>query len=352
VVLEEPDGVLRYRHRLSMRVSIVIAAYNAEALIESSVRSALAQTHSDVEVVVVDDGSRDRTADIVESIGDARVRLVRQENKGQSAALNRGAREATGDYIKFLDADDYINPAHVAAQLDALRGSVEHIASCRWGYFRSSPNVSLVRDEVTNRDYDNPVDWIVDSLTRAEGMMGGWMWLIPRALFEKAGGWNESLSLNNDFDFSIRLLLASSGVRFAHDAVYSYREGVHGSLSATRGAKAMESAFNTTEFGCTALLTRENSPRTRKVCADRWQRWQYWFYPERKDLAEQAGQRVKMLGGSDLQMEGGRLLHVLLPIVGWKAARTLQTRAYESGWRSILKWKRDRRLSRIEAGLE
>jgi glycosyltransferase involved in cell wall biosynthesis len=335
-----------------MRVSIVIAAYNAGSLIESSVRSALAQTHPDIEVLVVDDGSRDETADVVSAIDDSRVRLIRQENKGQSSALNRGAREGAGEYIKFLDADDFINPSHIAAQLDALQGSIDKLASCRWGYFRNSPEVSLVRDEPTNRDYDNPVDWIVDSLTRAEGMMGGWMWLIPRGLFEKAGGWNESLSLNNDFDFSIRLLLASSGVRFARGAVYSYREGVHGSLSATRGAKAMESAFNTTEYGCTALLERENSPRTRRVCADRWQRWQYWFYPERKDLAEQAGERVKSLGGSDLQMEGGRLLHVLLPIVGWKAARTLQTHAYESGWSAILEWKRNRRLARIEAGAE
>ncbi len=335
-----------------MRVSVVIAAYNAQDFIASSVSSALAQTHEDLEVIVVDDGSTDRTSQSVDAIADPRVRLVRQKNQGQSAALNRGVRESTGDYIKFLDADDWINPSHIAAQLSALEETEGCVASCRWGYFRNSPDVSFIRDEPTNHDYDNPVDWLVDSLTLAEGMMGGWMWLIPRDVWNRAGGWNETLSLNNDFDFSIRLLLASSGVRFAHDAVYSYREGVHGALSATRGSKAMESAFNTTDLGCKALLAREHSSRTRKVCADRWQRWQYWFYPERKDLATAAGQNVRDLGGSDLQMEGGRLLHVLLPIVGWKAARTLQTRAYNGGWSSILKWKRDRRLARIEAGVE
>ncbi|MEO8577453.1 MAG: glycosyltransferase family 2 protein, partial [Gemmatimonadales bacterium] len=234
----------------------------------------------------------------------------------------------------------------------ALGGSADKLASCRWGYFRNSPDVSHIREEKTNRDFNNPVDWIVDSLTLDEGMMGGWMWLIPRAVFDRCGGWDESLSLNNDFDFSIRLLLASSGVRFAAGAIYSYREGVSGALSATHGSKAMESAFATTESGCAALLARENSSRTRKVCADRWRRWQYWFYPERKDLASRAGAHVAELGGSDLRMEGGRLLNVLLPLMGWKAARTLQTHAYRSGWSSVLKWKTGRRMARIEIGAE
>ncbi|MEO8577409.1 MAG: glycosyltransferase family A protein, partial [Gemmatimonadales bacterium] len=144
---------------MSTLVSIIVPAFNASAHIAASVASALAQSHDNLEVIVVDDGSTDRTAEVVNGIGDRRVRLLRQENKGQSAALNRGAADATGSYIKFLDADDLLNPSHIESQIAALGGSADKLASCRWGYFRNSPDVSHIREEKTNRDYDNPADW-------------------------------------------------------------------------------------------------------------------------------------------------------------------------------------------------
>jgi len=334
------------------RVSIIVAVCNAEDFILSSVSSALAQSHRNIEVIVVDDGSTDATTARLAGIDDPRLTVIRQKNAGQGAALNCGVNIATGDYIKFFDADDWLSPRHVECQLDALKGSSTKVASCRWGYFRHSPEVCLVRDEPVNHDYANPVDWIVDSLTVAEGMMGGWVWLIPRRVWEECGGFDERLTLNNDFDFSLRLVLASSGVKHAAGAVYAYREGVEGSVSKSLGRKAMQSAFDTTESGCGALLDRENSPRTRKVCADRWQSWQYVFFPDYPDLAEQAGKKISSLGGSNLPMEGGFLLHAILPIIGWKNVRRLQSRVHRSAWRTILKWKAERRMARIGSGAE
>jgi glycosyltransferase involved in cell wall biosynthesis len=331
------------------RVSIVIAAYQAERYIASSIQSALHQTLQDIEIIVVDDGSTDKTASIAQSIGDPRLRVVRQDNQGQSAASNRGAAEASGEYIKFLDADDQLNAVHIQAQLQALAGKTNVVASCRWAYFVDDPSLLRVREEHTNRDYERSIDWIVDSLSLDEGMMGGWMWLIPREVWNASGGWNEQLSLNNDFDFSIRLLLASQGVRYAPDAIYAYREGVGNALSATRGLKAMQSAFLTTEFGCNALLARENSARTRGVCANRWQRWAHVFYPDFPELTSKAEQRVADLGGSTFQIEGGRILRALVPVIGWKAARRLQRRAYKLGWAPILRWKSRRRLASLSA---
>jgi glycosyltransferase involved in cell wall biosynthesis len=332
------------------RVSVVIPAWNAAPFIRSSIDSVLAQSVSDLELIVVDDGSTDDTSRAVGSVPDDRVRLIRQENGGQSAALNAGASAARGEFIKFLDADDWLNPRHIEAQLAALDATTDMLASCRWGYFVHDPARPQVRTEHTHRDYDDPMQWLVDSLSLDEGMMGGWMWLIPRSVWERSGGWDESLSLNNDFDFSIRLLLASKGIRFSPDAVYSYREGVSGALSATRSRAAMDSAFRTTESGCRSLLAREDSPRVRRVCADRWQRWVYQFYPEHADLAARAEREVAKLGGSDLRLEGGRVLDALLPVIGWKAVRRLQARAYESGWRRVLGWKAQRRLDAIARG--
>jgi len=334
-------------HESMREVSIIIAAYRAERYIETSIRSALSQTRSDIEVIVVNDGSDDDTETIVRSISDPRLRLISQTNHGQSAALNRGAAAARGRYLKFLDADDHLNARHIEAQLHVLKGSKDNLASCSWGYFVDDPSALHIRREHTNRNYEEPLEWIVDSLSLDEGMMGGWMWLIPREVWDRSGGWNERLSMNNDFDFSIRLLLSSRGVRFADNAVYAYREGVSQALSGQRSRSAMDSAFLTTKLGCAALLEREDSLRIRKLCANRWQRWLYVFYPEFMDLAESAEAYIDELGGTDFAIEGGRLLRLLSPLIGWKAVRQIQVFAYRAGWGSVLRWKSRRRLDAL-----
>src|SRR5262245_1076820 len=108
------------------RVSIVIPAYNQAAYLGEAIGSALAQTHQDVEVIVVDDGSTDATPEVCARFAsDARVRTIRTANGGVAAARNRGITAASGAYLCFLDADDRYHPTKVATQaamLDAERG--------------------------------------------------------------------------------------------------------------------------------------------------------------------------------------------------------------------------------------
>ena len=327
--------------------SIIVPVYNTRAFVCQAVDACLNQAQVDIEVIVVDDGSTDGSGEVLAGFRDPRLKYFYQENQGQSSAINLGVAASQGDYIKLLDADDWIPPNHVATQLASLSDHVDAVASCRWGYFLQDFHQPEVRYEVTNRDYEDPMEWIVDSLTCDEGMMGGWMWLIPREVWIRAGGYNERLSLNNDFDFSIRLLLASASVRFADGAVYCYRKGVSGALSSSHSRRAMESAFLTTDLGTRSLLRHENSERIRRVSADRFQQWLFQFYPEFPDLVEAAEDRIREFGGSDLQMGGGRLLKLLKPIIGWKAVRRLQMIAYRCGWSAILSRKNRIRTSKF-----
>ena len=101
-------------------VSVIIPTYNRAAYLEAAVRSVLAQTHRPAEVIIVDDGSTDGTAEFCMSFSEP-VRYIRQENAGVSAARNRGIREAKGEYLAFLDSDDTWHPTKLETQLAVLQ---------------------------------------------------------------------------------------------------------------------------------------------------------------------------------------------------------------------------------------
>ena len=104
-------------------VSVVIPAYNAQTTIEETVRSVIKQTHRSLEILIVDDGSTDKTAEIVRHMieQDSRIRLLQQKNQGVAAARNLAISQAKGDLIAVLDADDTWHPEKLARQIERLQ---------------------------------------------------------------------------------------------------------------------------------------------------------------------------------------------------------------------------------------
>ena len=102
-------------------VSVVIPLYNKEKQVGRTLESVLAQTFKDFEVVIVDDGSTDGSAEVVKTFDDPRIRLIRQANAGVSAARNRGIDAARYDYIALLDADDLWEPEYLATQVNLIK---------------------------------------------------------------------------------------------------------------------------------------------------------------------------------------------------------------------------------------
>ena len=110
------------------KVTVVIAAYNAATFLPETLDSVLAQSLTDIEVIVVDDGSTDRTPEILETYSDNRVSVLRQANGGVSAARNAGLAMAGAPYVFFLDADDILLPDALHRMVTVLDENPRHVA--------------------------------------------------------------------------------------------------------------------------------------------------------------------------------------------------------------------------------
>ncbi len=307
-------------------VSIIIPCFNAASWLGDALESALAQTWSNLEIIVVDDGSTDGSLDLARSFEARGVRVLTQPNAGQCAACNHGLRLSRGELVKFFDADDLLSPASIEIQVRALQQHPGAIAYGEWARFHRDPNEARFEPRAGWHDAA-PVDWLVAIWRDGQPMMQCAQFLIPRALLDRTGGWDERLSLINDFEFFARLTLASNGIVFTPGARLYYRSGLPGSLSGSRSAQAWESAALSLTLGTSYLLAAENSPRTRAASAAILQMLVYAMYPNARDTVRRLESRIARLGGCPLSPLGGRAFRWTSRLLGWKAARHLQIAA-------------------------
>ncbi|WP_228021335.1 glycosyltransferase family 2 protein [Vasconcelosia minhoensis] len=183
-----------------MKVSVVIPAYNAMSYLPQAVNSLLQQTFTDFEVLIVDDGSSDNTAVWASRLHDPRFKLISQPNQGAGAARNTGVKNAQGDYVAFLDADDFWAPTKLAKQVQRL----DH-----------QPEVGLVHTWIT---YANPDGSLSDRVMKTAGE--GHIWtqvvvynplrcgstpMVRRECFKEVGYFDLSLKYAEDWDMWIRI---------------------------------------------------------------------------------------------------------------------------------------------------
>ena len=304
-------------------VSICIPAYNGENYICESINSALNQSYPAIEIIVVNDGSTDRTLELLNRYK-GRIKVIDTVNRGQCAAANTAFKAATGAYIKFMDADDLISSNFINSQIKKINDRKDAIVSAAWGrFYKDDLSTFRLNKESVWRDM-KPIDWLVESLWDGPNMMQCALWLIPREVLIESGLWDERLSLINDFDFFIRVLLASKDVLFADDAILYYRSGISNSLSKQKSRKANESAFLSTQLGVETIMKYENSVRTRKICADAFQLWKYQFYPNHMDLYLRSEEWIKQLGGSEYLFDAGGKTRLLSKALGWKMVKRIK----------------------------
>lgn len=200
-------------------VSIIIPVYNAEEFLAATVQSAIDQTWQNKEIIIVDDGSADASLAIAKTFQNSWVKVFSQQNKGASAARNKGLQEAKGEYIQFLDADDLLSSDKIAQQMEALQSGPGKVAVCSTVHFNDGDdplsNQPSAYEEAFLFNSNNPVNFLVNlwgGYSAHGSMVQPNAWLTPAHLIKQAGNWNELLSVDDDGEFYCRVLLASAGV--------------------------------------------------------------------------------------------------------------------------------------------
>jgi glycosyltransferase involved in cell wall biosynthesis len=199
-------------------VSIVIPCFNAADWIEQTIESCYAQSYLPIEVIVVDDGSTDSSAAILRRFG-SRIRLEVGPNRGANVARNRGFRLSSGSYVQFLDADDYLFPHKLEAQVNFLESAGADVVYGDWRH-----QVHLGRHH-----------WYLDKIRVSHhqsdvllALLRGW-WVAPGALLyrreivDRVGGWDESFAAAQDRDFFTSIAMSGADIRYQADCGFVYR---------------------------------------------------------------------------------------------------------------------------------
>jgi glycosyltransferase involved in cell wall biosynthesis len=179
------------------RISVIMPAYNSAGFIRRGVASVWSQTRTVDELIVVDDGSTDETASVVQQC-DPRTKIVRQSNGGPGAARNRGVRESTGEWLAFIDADDAWRPNKIERQVEAL-GPEMDVAFC------------YVVDPLPCH---SPPERVTFDALWKYNCVGMSTAIIRRSLFEEIGGFDEDRAIMGVEDYNLWLRLTARGARF------------------------------------------------------------------------------------------------------------------------------------------
>lgn len=281
-----------------MKISVIIPAYNRAKLLPTTLHSLLMQQHVADEILVVDDGSTDSTADLAATFGPP-VRVIRQSNQGPAVARNRGLAEAQGEWVHFFDSDDLALPSLHSEQLLILEQKGADVAYAPWVKCYISdraivptnhvlqqnglPNIDLVRALLTN--------WSVVPICC----------LIRTSLARQVGGFPPELRVGEDQLFFLRLLLAKAHVVHSPDTLVIYRADNPGKLSAT-------SAGGNTEHlqdWCRFLLMAHQTCLLHGLDPCRWFDFRLRVWDARTSLAAQANPSHQSMLQALQQLERG-----------------------------------------------
>ncbi|TJY32896.1 glycosyltransferase [Pontimicrobium aquaticum] len=220
--------------RSDILISIIIPCYNDAKFIEQAIDSAINQTHTNKEIIVVDDGSNKDTKVVLKSLESKIDKLIAQENLGQSTARNNGIKQANGNYVLVLDSDDYFENSFCQKALDIFNNDSNiKLVTCY---------ANLVFEKKTNNYIYKPKGGTVESFLTSNSALGSAM--FKKNDWNSCGGYDETMRNGlEDWEFYIRLLSRGGKAEVIKEPLYNYRKREN-----TTTAKANKAKYDLLKF--------------------------------------------------------------------------------------------------------
>jgi glycosyltransferase involved in cell wall biosynthesis len=292
------------------KISVIMPCFNAEAFISMSIRSVLEQTFKNIDLIVINDGSTDRSLQVISGFHDTRLKIVNQYNRGVCAARNRGLAEATGDYIAFLDADDTWRPDCLEKLYNALQSMSDAVvAYCGW------QNVGLPGGR--GKPYVPP-DY--EEKNKMEHLIRNCPWPIHAALtrrsaIESAGRFDERLSNAEDYKLWLQIASFSTIVRVPKVlAFYHFHEGQQASKNSAKAAYQQWMVQNDFIQQNPEIVKRVGNKKIRQLIHGELLKKGYICYWERDLKAAREIFRIVMKQGYGRVKDWKYMLPSLLPV--------------------------------------
>jgi glycosyltransferase involved in cell wall biosynthesis len=225
--------------------SVVIPLYNKQRHIKDTIDSVLNQIYQDFEIVVVNDGSTDDSAKVVESIKDDRIRLIHQKNAGVAVARNTGIKQARAEYIAFLDADDIWLPNH----LEEIKQLIQKFSEAKaFSTAYEARTKNKIYKKIFSTLPEDPWQGVLENYFYTDMIDGNPMWTsvvcVQKDVFDKVGDFPAGIKIGEDVDTWVRIFLAYK-VAFSTTITAIYSLDSDNRTTVTAGAPQKEPIFVT-----------------------------------------------------------------------------------------------------------
>lgn len=223
-------------------ISVIVPVYRVEEYLERCVKSILSQTYKNLEVILVDDGSPDQCPAICDACAekDARVKVIHQENKGLSGARNAGIDAASGEYLAFVDSDDYVSPHFIEELYQLLQDTGCAIGQCRFSYVKGDGLVEEGDSAFCIYRGESLMEQLYGPEEKATCFVVAWNKLYWAELFKETGIRYPEGRIHEDEATTYRLFHEAKKLAFLDRALYGYYTENGGSITSVFSAKRLQ----------------------------------------------------------------------------------------------------------------
>ena len=206
-------------------VSIIVPVYNVEKYLEKCLKTILRQTYDNIEIILINDGSTDKSKQICEKFAkkDSRIVLINQENKGVSYARNVGIKKARGKYITFVDSDDWVENEFIETLYNNIKEEQVDVVRCQYYKNTDTEQVS-VEEQSFSKSYSSKEikKEIIPDLITGKRMAYIYLLLIKKEIVNKVNKFNEKLYVMEDTSFYIDLLFTVKNIKIIDEKLYHH----------------------------------------------------------------------------------------------------------------------------------